>query len=162
MSKKKRTAPSGPKPIKLVAADYWTLHGVALVAQPTDDIEKLARRMLATCIKHNGMAVAAPQVGHNIRLVVLRNGSAILNPSAQPNMMRGTAYEREGCLSYPNRWWYVGRRIEVDVVGIDVFTGEPVGWKEDDRLQARMWQHEVDHLDGLVLDGRYEEVGGER
>jgi len=161
--KGERYTPPKIKQAKLVTADYWTLHAVARFVDPSDDVAALAQRMAVTCRKNNGLAVAAPQVGHDIRLVVLADGRAILNPSVEPDMTHGTSLEREGCLSYPNRWWLVERRIAVDVTGIDAFTGQPIGFSTyrgdyESTIDARMWQHEVDHLDGLVLVDRYEEV----
>lgn len=158
MSKPKRgrTTPARIRPLRLVPPTDPVLHGVAVAEIPDASFRTLVARMHVTCQLHNGMAIAAPQVGVNVRLIVLESGVAVLNPTIHeergPNV-RGT----EGCLTFPNRWWTVPRRREVTVAGFDPvsealreFTAEDVG--------ARMWQHEVDHLDGLLLDGRFDEI----
>jgi peptide deformylase len=64
------------------------------------------------------------------------------------------SYE-EGCLSVPGLWWEIVRPKEVHVTGIDL-DGNQVSF-EADEIMARMLQHEIDHLDGVLLLDRLEE-----
>lgn len=158
MGKKKHKRVDGvqnPKPMRLVPGDAPVLHGVALPELPMDDWWLLGRRMVATCLKYNGMAVAAPQVGVNIRLVALRDGTVVLNPTivSQSGMQSGA----EGCLSYPGRWFMVERPRLVHVVGVHPGDGSGISLKAED-IDARCWAHEIDHLDGLVLVNRFPEI----
>lgn len=157
--KKKRHDITAPRvrPMKLVPPDHPALHGVALVGSGFDQsILELGERLVATAIKHNGLAVAAPQVGVGLRLVALRDGRLFLNPELS-RLSGETAVGVEGCLSYPNRWFDVLRSVEAEVVGLDPRTNLMTTYKSTTPLEARMWQHEIDHLDGIVLVNRWPE-----
>ncbi len=145
-------------PIRLVGRDHPALH------QPAEDVtvfdeslEILAWRMLLTCRANRGLAIAAAQVGHPIRLVVVAEGDAgitVVNPviEAGGKLIAG----EEACLSIPGRTFDVPRHQHAIVVGQDI-EGHPFGCDSVD-LHARMWQHEEDHMRGLLLMGRFDEV----
>jgi len=149
-----RTTPAA-RALPLVLATDPVLHGVAMTAEPSEMLFQLGQRMIATAWKYNGMAVAAPQVGADVRLVALHTGLVVLNPTIHDTS--GQQIGDEGCLTYPDRWWRVPRAFKVYVTGVDVRDGKAIGtWA--DAVDARMWQHEIDHLDGLVLVNRFDEV----
>lgn len=167
--KKKRSAYTPPRvrPLKLVMETDPKLRTVALAEIPDECWADLGRRLVATAAKHAGYAVAAPQVGADVRLVGMHPdvdvvgkalaGRALLNPTIVDN--GGSEVRHEGCLSLPGRWWAVPRFTRVTVTAVDPLDGTPFAFDETDAWLARMWQHEVDHLDGLLIDdGRYEEV----
>jgi peptide deformylase len=126
-------------------------------AAPVDTFdEKLARLtddMLATMRENDGVGLAANQVGRLKRVLVASvedEDYVIVNPVIDD---RATTTERgpEGCLSIPGINVEVERATGVTVTGQDVL-GEPLRIEAQDTL-ARVLQHEIDHLDGvLILD----------
>jgi len=126
-------------------------------AAPVDTFdEKLARLtddMLATMRENDGVGLAANQVGRLKRVLVASVEDeyyVIVNPVIDD---RATTTERgpEGCLSIPGINVEVDRATGVTVTGQDV-SGEPLRIEAQDML-ARVLQHEIDHLDGvLILD----------
>lgn len=144
-----------------------TERGLALVGRlhpalhtPADPVEEitgtlrtLAERMRVTMQRARGTAIAAPQVGHTLQLVV-RSDVTVFNPRVHTDgrLVPGL----EGCLSIPGRTFEVERWDRATVTGLrDDETPieiELTGW------EARVWQHELDHLDGRLIIGRYPEV----
>ena len=112
-------------------------------------------RMLA--IMHDGMGVglAATQIGILRRLLVFQAGhdaepSALINPELAW-VSEGISLAEEGCLSIPRVTVDVERPLHVRVTGLDADGNEVL--IEASGLEARVLQHEVDHLDGvLILD----------
>jgi len=118
-----------------------------------ESLARLTQEMLATMREHEGVGLAANQVGRLKRILVAAvedQEYVIVNPviekEAQP-----TEKELEGCLSIPGIQVEVERPAAVTVSGQDA-SGAPVRL-EASGLLARVLQHEVDHLDGvLILD----------
>lgn len=122
----------------------------------TDEVLAVARRMLELMHAAPGVGLAAPQIGLSWRLFVA-------NPTGEPaddrvfvnpeivDPSRDVAPMEEGCLSLPDVRGEVRRPIRATVraTGLD---GEAFELTSD-ALPARVWQHETDHLDGvLILD----------
>jgi peptide deformylase len=127
-------------------------------AAPVDTFdEKLARLtddMLATMRENDGVGLAANQVGRLKRVLVASvedEDYVIVNPVIDD---RATTTERgpEGCLSIPGINVEVDRATGVTVTGQDV-SGEPLRVEAQDML-ARVLQHEIDHLDGVLIVDR--------
>ena len=124
-------------------------------AEVTDIDGKLARLvddMVETMYAAPGLGLAAPQVGVQKRLFVydLGDGSgpkAIVNPTVSEH--RGEWEYEEGCLSVPGLYFPIVRPKEVHLTGYDL-DGNEVSI-EADELLARLFQHELDHLDGVLL-----------
>ena len=118
-----------------------------------DSLERLTEDMLATMRENDGVGLAANQVGRLKRVLVASvedEDYVIVNPVLSE---RSETAERgqEGCLSIPGINVEVERPTAITVTGQDV-SGEPLRIKAQDML-ARVLQHEVDHLDGvLILD----------
>ena len=113
---------------------------------------QLAEDMIATMYEAPGIGLAAPQVGVQKRMFVydLHDGTGahtIVNPAITE--ARGEWVFEEGCLSVPGLSWEIVRPREVHLTGVDL-DGNDVSF-EADELLARMFQHEVDHLDGVLL-----------
>ena len=105
-----------------------------------------------------GLAVAAPQVGVLKRIFVydMHEGEGpqvLINPSIGESS--GEWVYEEGCLSVPGLAWEIVRPKVVHVTGIDL-DGNEVSF-EADELFGRMFQHEIDHLDGVLLLDRLDE-----
>lgn len=124
----------------------------AEVPKVTKKVAKLIDDMFETMYEANGIGLAAPQVGVSQRIVVLDIGEgpvALVNPVLKKG--EGEEIDVEGCLSIPERWVYVKRNEQVEITGLNE-KGKPVRI-EADGLFARALQHELDHLDGvLILD----------
>lgn len=112
-------------------------------------------RMIAIMRDGMGVGLAATQLGILRRLLVFQAAAdaeptALVNPSFEW-LSEETAVAEEGCLSLPRVSMDVERPLHARVAGLDV-DGEPVTI-EASGLEARVLQHEVDHLDGvLILD----------
>lgn len=129
----------------------------AEVAKVTPELTRLAEEMLATMYQANGVGLAAPQVGHSIRLIVVdvtseedpeRRPYHIFNPELVRK--EGLCTAEEGCLSIPGVWADVERPEVVSVKGLDK-DGRPLLLENIDGLLSRCIQHEIDHLDGVLF-----------
>ncbi|MDA8379638.1 MAG: peptide deformylase [Actinomycetota bacterium] len=112
---------------------------------------RLAQDMIETIYEVPGRAgLAAPQVGVERRLFVYDGPdgpTVIVNPVISES--RGEWLYEEGCLSVPGMAFEIVRPKEVYLTGIDL-DGNDVAVEADEFL-ARLYQHEVDHLDGILL-----------
>ena len=118
-----------------------------------DSLERLTEEMLATMRENDGVGLAANQVGRLKRVLVASvedEDYVIVNPVLS-DMSETTERSQEGCLSIPGINVEVDRPTAVIVTGQNA-SGEPLRIEAQDML-ARVLQHEVDHLDGvLILD----------
>jgi peptide deformylase len=121
-----------------------------------DALARLAEDMIVTMHEAPGVGLAAPQVGRPIRLVVFDVGEEEPDPRALVNPVLknewGEQIAEEGCLSLPGLYYPVKRAQKVWAEGFDV-TGHDVTIEAEDLL-ARVLQHEVDHLDGVLFIDR--------
>jgi peptide deformylase len=111
---------------------------------------KLADDMVQTMYDAPGMGLAAPQVGVEKRLFVYDIGEGprtIVNPVVVES--DGEWSYDEGCLSVPGLSWEIVRPKLIHLVGLDL-DGNEVSI-EADEIEARCFQHELDHLDGVLL-----------
>jgi peptide deformylase len=113
---------------------------------------KVTEKMIATMYEAPGLGLAAPQVGIGKRLFVydLHDGAGaqvLVNPEVKES--RGEWTYDEGCLSVPGLSWEIVRPKEIHLVGFDL-DGNAVD-VEADELMSRLYQHEMDHLDGKML-----------
>ena len=103
----------------------------------------------------NGLALAAPQIGVQKQVVVWdlgENPLAIVNPEIVES--DGEWLFDEGCLSMPGLYVEMLRPKTVLIRGVDL-NGEFIEI-ESDELEARMFQHEIDHLNGVLMFDRLE------
>jgi peptide deformylase len=121
-----------------------------------DKLKELAARMFELMRQSKGVGLAAPQVGHNIRLF-------ITNHTGEPGSDRvyvnpilldadGEEQAEEGCLSLPKINIDVWRNKTMRIKALDL-EGKPFEQTETGYL-ARVWQHETDHLNGILLIDR--------
>lgn len=134
------------------------------VRKADDGIRKLADDMFETMLDAPGVGLAAPQVGKSVRLIVVHvpedeedgtreTSLKLLNPEIIK--ARGSEVGAEGCLSIPGWAGDVERYTHVTVKGTDM-ENRPVRIKADGFL-ARVLQHEIDHLDGVLFPDRIED-----
>lgn len=130
----------------------------ALVETFDESLCRLAREMVSAMYAHGGVGLAAPQIGRSLRLIVVdvsdrRDGSlvfALVNPQIVER--EGGILGEEGCLSIPGVTAEVERSARVVVRG-STPEGEPRRIEGTDLL-ARVLQHEIDHLDGILFIDR--------
>jgi len=135
-------------------------YGNKILAEPTkdvpefnDEIKELINRMYEIMEEANGAGLAANQIGLPLRMFVYDDGSgphALINPK----MIRksGSQVASEGCLSIPGLFGDVERANIAVVEGINE-NGEKVRLTGEGLL-ARIFQHEMDHLDGKLFIDR--------
>ena len=120
------------------------------VTELDDALVRLVEAMIQTMYEAPGVGLAAPQVGVQKRLFVYDIGdgpNVVINPVLSDFRDEWTYHE--GCLSVPELWWDITRAKRVHLSGIDLDGNELD--IEADELLARVFQHEVDHLDGILL-----------
>ena len=140
---------SAPYEIRLIG-DPVLRQRAAEVTDVDGRLAKLADDMIQTMYEAPGLGLAAPQVGVQRRLFVYDVGDgpqAIVNPEIRESSGEW-AYD-EGCLSIPDLTFELIRPKEVHLVGYDL-DGAEVSIEADEIL-ARCFQHELDHLDGVLL-----------
>jgi len=111
---------------------------------------KLVDDLLETMYEAPGLGLAAPQVGVQKRLFVWDTGTgpqSMVNPEMVESDGEWTF--EEGCLSVPGLSWEITRPKLVHVRGLDLDGNEFS--VEADELEARLFLHELDHLDGTLL-----------
>ena len=120
------------------------------------EIQLTAAKMLELMYTHEGLGLAAPQVALDIQMLVM-------NFAGDPEMkdqefvainpviieLKGAVSDREGCLSFPNLYQNV-RRAKTAKVQAYNLKGELYEMVCHD-LPARVWQHEIDHLNGVLF-----------
>lgn len=117
-------------------------------------LRKLAKRMLRVMHDAPGIGLAAPQVGVLQRLLVYEvedTPHALVNPVLD-EFSEETEESEEGCLSIPGVTVPVRRAVSVRVRGNDLDGAEIEFVSEG--LEARVIQHETDHLDGVLITDR--------
>jgi len=122
----------------------------------TEEIKQLARDMAETMYSHDGIGLAANQVGQMLRMLIVdisderNNPLTFINP--QIVSATGKISIKEGCLSFPDQEVEVVRSSEVLVEALSI-DDMPVRIKAQG-LAAIVLQHEMDHLDGITMEGR--------
>ena len=113
-------------------------------------IARMAHDMVPAMYSAEGLGLAAPQVGIQKRLFVYDIGEGpevVINPKIAESS--GEWGYMESCLSVPGLSFEIVRPKEVHLVGYDLDGGEVS--IEGDEVLARLFQHELDHLDGILL-----------
>lgn len=133
------------------------------VGEITPEIRRLVEDMVDTMYDEVGIGLAAPQVGVSLRLIVVGDEGgqgvrALVNPVLVDQGGRATA--EEGCLSIPGVFAQVTRADWVRVEAHDL-EGRPLR-VEGRGLLARVLQHEMDHLDGVLFIDRLDPVTRDR
>lgn len=120
------------------------------ITQVSKRVKILVKNMLETLYDAPGVGLAAPQVGVLERIIVIDVGDGpivLINP--QILSREGENRDVEGCLSIPGRNEYITRANKVVVTGMDL-NGKKVKL-EGSGLLARAFQHEIDHLNGILF-----------
>lgn len=132
----------------------------ALIAEP--DFQALIDDMVETMHDARGVGLAAPQIGEDIQLFVYQAAGppeiplhVIINPLITPQG-RELVYDWEGCLSIPDLRGLVPRHPAIRIQGLDR-EGHPLDYSAHG-FEARIVQHEYDHLNGVVFLDRMRDL----
>jgi peptide deformylase len=140
-------------------------HKAEPITALSKEIELLAGGMLELMYKHEGLGLAAPQVAAPVRLLVMNFAAdpekkdhefIAINPVIVETS-KAIVDDREGCLSFPDLYAKVRRHKKVRVQAYNL-KGELYEMTCED-LPARVWQHEIDHLDGTLFIDKMGLVG---
>ena len=118
-------------------------------------IQKLLDDLADTMYNAPGVGLAAPQIGENVRVLVVDISTKeeenslleLINPAITDSS--GTQKSEEGCLSVPGFYGNITRRKKITVEAVNR-DGEKFKIEVEDIL-ARVLQHEIDHLDGILF-----------
>lgn len=125
------------------------------IPEVTDEIRTLAEDMFETMIATDGVGLAGPQIGKNIRIFVAIADDDVRRVFINPQIIKTSEelsdYD-EGCLSIPQVYETIRRPAKVTVQAINEH-GKPFTL-EADGLLARIIQHEYDHLEGILFIDR--------
>jgi peptide deformylase len=134
------------------------------VAEVTDAIRRLAKQMLQAMYAANGLGLASEQIGRNEAICVIDVPAEQRKPDDKPVSMplvmvnpeivraEGEQVGQEGCLSFPDIFVDIKRAAEVEVVFTDLTNSRRRVVASG--LVSRAIQHEVDHLEGVLLVDR--------
>lgn len=134
------------------------------ISVPDKELTKLAADMIETMILHEGVGLAAPQVGFEGQLIVIDagrlEGKLASNPMVliNPRILsaEGQSVYREGCLSIPGVYADVKRPESITVKYLDL-NGQMFQTRHSG-VEARIIQHEMDHLNGILFIDRLNPV----
>ncbi|MFP5298244.1 MAG: peptide deformylase [Actinomycetota bacterium] len=130
----------------------------AEIEEITDIHRRLIQDMLDTMREAPGVGLAGPQVGVMERIFVWETEDgygAVINPTITSTSEEKIEGE-EGCLSIPGLYYNVARSYRITVEGLDE-NGDAATWELED-FKARIFQHEIDHLDGVLFIDRLSEA----
>lgn len=119
--------------------------------------------LIITMYDDDGIGIASPQVGKNIRICIIgreatpdkKKDLVLVNP-VWTKTSRKTDWDTEGCLSVPKFYGKVKRYTTIHIEALDE-TGTPISF-EAKKFFARVIQHEVDHLDGILFIDKAKDV----
>ena len=140
-------------------------YGDDLLRQKSKEVAKVSRKiqilcedLLDTMYAQNGVGLAAPQIGVNLRVFVIDvsnwnneklNKMVFINPKIIKKS--GAVNSYEGCLSFPKAYTNVRRYKDVVVKALNQKGKSFVLEAKEGELLARAIQHEFDHLDGVLF-----------
>jgi peptide deformylase len=126
------------------------------VTEINDDIRVLAERMKDIMVETQGVGLAGPQAGVNLRIFVVsidgtkENAKVYINPTIKPEGK--VVANEEGCLSLPGISGNINRYSKCTITATDLDGNEFTEVGEG--LLARAFQHEYDHLEGTMIKDR--------
>lgn len=126
------------------------------------ELRKLVQDLAETMRDGGGVGLAAPQLGVGLRVFTYQDAGEVghlVNPELEWFPGCEEEDDEEGCMSLPGLFFSVRRRVNVIARGVDR-DGEPVELPASRQL-ARIFQHEVDHLDGVLFIDRLDEQANE-
>jgi peptide deformylase len=140
----------GIRPIR-VAGDPVLRQKAKRVPKIDGSIQRLIDEMVETMRAAPGVGLAAPQIGVSLRVVVIETPDEGLLPLINPEIVKVSGHRRlmEGCLSVPGFQAEITRSKQVTVKALDR-EGKEVRYKAVDTLLAQAFEHEIDHINGVL------------
>jgi peptide deformylase len=138
------------------------MYPAEILEQPCREVTKFDRKlakvlddMYETMIKYDGVGLAAPQIGLDLKIAIVDIDDELgtiemINPRILETSGEQTG--PEGCLSFPNLYGEVMRPYHVKIEALDQ-KGRKFSLEAEDFL-ARAIQHEIDHLDGILFTSK--------
>lgn len=145
MSKKLKIITDGDPILREIAKP------IKLDNQKKLEIKELIEDMMLSMKKNDGIGLAAPQVGKSIRLILVNSGNGII-PMINPEISKKSwakECDEEGCLSVPKTFGQVTRHKKIRTIYYDI-NGKKYKVEAQDMF-ARIIQHELDHLNGILF-----------
>jgi len=121
------------------------------VKELTEGIKNLGWDMIETMVENEGIGLAASQIGELKRIIIVqaeKGPEVFINPKIIKKS-KETEIGEEGCLSFPGLFLKIKRKKEIEIEAINL-NGEKIQMKIKGLL-ARIFQHEIDHLDGILI-----------
>lgn len=116
------------------------------------ELERLGKELEAFRKKHGfGRAISAPQIGHSRRMIACNLGNGVfyvINPEIT-HKSHDTFTMWDDCMSLPSLMVKVSRHKSISMK-YQNGDGETIEWKHMDQASSELFQHEIDHLDGLL------------
>lgn len=125
--------------------------GLYKVSEPVaegEDVSSLIEDLLDTCELSNGLGLAAPQIGKNVRVLVFKRNDNTMTAVVNPRIVKVSGIKinsTEQCLSVPDKTVVKKRAYSIRIVGSN---GVDVELKDRESCVA---QHEIEHLDGILI-----------
>jgi peptide deformylase len=125
-----------------------------------DSLKALAEKMKDIMVENKGVGLAGPQAGIGLRIFVAspdgtkKNAKAYINPVINPSGKILT--NEEGCLSLPGIYGNIRRYSNCSIKAQDLLGKE--FFEEAEGILARIFQHECDHLDGILIADKFSTV----
>lgn len=145
------------EPVSIISYPDPRLKKVSAPITAFDEaLKALAQQMFVLMRQEKGVGLAAPQVAKNIRMFVMNatgkpeDDRVYVNPELSE--AEGEEEGEEGCLSIPELRVKIFRSRKLRIVAKDL-EGKPIDESADGYI-ARIWQHETDHLNGILLTDR--------
>lgn len=124
----------------------------------TDEFQTYLDKLVRTMHVEDGVGIASPQIGKNIRAIVVDLGKKVdcyINPEITKTSEKMIESE-EGCLSVPGKFGIVKRHKKISVRALNRH-GRLVEM-DLKKFQAIVFQHEIDHLDGILFIDKAEKI----
>ncbi|MFA6990035.1 MAG: peptide deformylase, partial [Candidatus Gastranaerophilaceae bacterium] len=139
-------------------------YGNEILRTPSKEVHKISKKihnlvqdMSDTMYAYNGVGLAAPQVGENLRIFVIdvspENGPKDPIVFINPKIIKksGAMISTEGCLSFPESYMDVRRYSSVTVKALGINNKPFVMKSTGNTILTKVLQHEFDHLDGILF-----------
>ena len=148
--------------LPLITLPAQSLREISVEVDPavigTPDFQLFLDDLIATMYERNGIGIASPQVGKNIRVCIVdekRGPQAYINPEITKRS-EVLMHDVEGCLSVPGVWGKTPRSKRITFTALDRH-GRRVQFHASG-MMATVYQHELDHLDGVLFIDRKPEI----
>ena len=123
-------------------------------------IKELIANMKETMANANGVGLAAPQINEALRITVIDTGDGITHTLINPRILLKSFWQQgmfeEGCLSIPGVYGNVKRPMQILVTYQDENGASNTKWVGS--MMARVMQHEIDHLNGILFTERTKDI----